>query len=459
MKQKTKNNTIKDLTEGPLAKQLLLFALPIMSANLLQALYTMVDLWVVGKYASAAAISAVSISGQIIFLTHSIGIGLGNGGQVLIAQQVGAKEYRRLNTTIGTMISTCLLASVFVTVAAAVGNGLWLRLLQTPAEALADARSYLLVCCIGIPFVYGGGTLCAILRGVGDSKTPMIILGVSAGVNVVLDLVFVAGFRWGAVGAAWATSIAQVISFVCGFACLYRQREAFGFDFKPASFQIDKATHRAIWKLSAPLVVMNAAITTSMMVVSSFVNAYGVAASAITGIGSKLNSLVNVVTSSMQTAASSMVAQNFAARKIERVKGVNRISNLICVLFFLVIGAVVLLFPEQIIGFFTQETETEVLALAKPYMRAAFWLYLSFCLMTTPLGHINGVGFTTLNLIIAILDGVLGRIGLSILLGQVLGWGVTGFWWGNSLAAYISVILGWGYYLFGNWKERDLMLK
>jgi Na+-driven multidrug efflux pump len=143
---------------------------------------------------------------------------------------------------------------------------------------------------------------------------------------------------------------------------------------------------------------------------------------------------------------------------MDRVRGVNRISNLICMGFFVIIGIGVFFFPQQIIGFFTQPSETEILALATPYMRAAFVLYLSFCLMATPLGHINGVGFTTLNLIIAILDGVVGRIGLSILLGQVLGWGVTGFWWGNALAAYISVILGWGYYLFGNWKDRDLLL-
>lgn len=459
MNQNEKSGSIRNLTEGPLARQLLLFALPIIGANLLQALYTLVDLWVVGKYASAVAISAVAVSGQIIHLTYSIGMGLGNGGQVLIAQQVGARDYRRLSTTVGTLLSVCALASVLVALVGALGNGLWTGVMQTPPEALVDARGYLLICCLGIPFVYGGGTTCSILRGIGDSKAPMAVLGVSAGINVVLDLLFVAGFHWGAAGAAWATTIAQILSFICGFICLYRKRKALNFEFKPASFKIDWATHGAIWKLSAPLVIMNAAITISMMVVTSFVNSYGVAASAMTGIGSKLNSLISVITTSMQTASSSMIAQNFAARKMDRVKRVNRVSNLVCILFFVVIGTVVLLFPEQIVGFFTQPTETEVLALAKPYMRAAFWLYLSFCLMCTPLGHINGVGFTTLNLVIAILDGVICRIGLSILLGKVLGWGVTGFWWGNSLAAYISVFLGWGYYLFGHWRERDVLLK
>jgi putative MATE family efflux protein len=290
------------------------------------------------------------------------------------------------------------------------------------------------------------GTFCAILRGVGDSRRPMFILIVSAVSNMVMDVWFIAGLGWGAAGAAWATILAQLIGSVYALVSVYRRREQLGFDFKPASFRIEKGTLKALLKLGTPLVVMNASITLSMMVVTAFVNAYGVAASAITGIGSKVNSLVNVVTSSMQTAVGSMVAQNFAAGKIDRVRKINRVSNVVCLVFFVFIGAAALLFPEQIIGIFTKPSETEVLALARPYMRIAFWTYLSFCLMTTSLGHINGVGFTTLNLIIALLDGV-------------VGWGVEGFWWGNALAAYISVVMGIGYYLFGHWEKRELMLQ
>lgn len=445
MEQQSKKSMINDLTEGPLAKQLILFALPIMGANLLQALYTLVDLWAVGKFASAAAISAVSISGQIVFLIHAIGIGLGNGGQVLISQQVGARDFRRLNTTIGTLISFCMLASTVVAVIGAAGSSLWMDLLQTPAEARGGAVSYLLICCLGAPFMCASGTLCAILRGVGDSRRPMYILAVSAGSNMVMDVWFVAGLGWGAAGAAWATTFAQAAGSIYALVCVYRRREQLGFDFKPASFRIDGPTLKVILKLGTPLVIMSGSITASMMVVTSFVNAYGVAASAITGIGAKINSLVSVVTSSMQTAVSSMVAQNFAAGKLDRVRQANRVSNVVCLVFFVFVGAAALLFPEQIIGIFTQPDEVEVLALARPYMRTAFWLFLSFCLMTTSLGHINGVGFTTLNLIIAVLDGVVGRIGLSILLGHVLSWGVEGFWWGNALAAFISVFMAGGY--------------
>ncbi len=456
MEARTKNSVIKDLTEGPLARQIVLFALPIMGANLLQALYTMVDLWVVGQFASSAAISAVSVAGQIVFLSHSIGIALGNGGQVLISQQVGAREYDRLNRAIGTLFSVCMIASVAVTVLAAAFSGLWLELMNTPAEALSEAGSYLLICCIGIPFVYGGGTLCAILRGLGDSRRPMYILGVSTGVNIVLDVLFVAGFHWGAAGAAWATSIAQVVTFVYALLHLYRHRAEVGFDFRPASFKIDVPLMKVSLRLGAPLVVMNATITLSMMVVVSLVNVYGVAASAVMGIGSKLTSLVNVVTQSTQTAASSVVAQNFAAGKMDRVRRTVWISLAICLGFFLITGSLTLLFPTQIFAIFSPDPE--VLAMAPAYLHVAFWMFLSLALMSPAIAHINGVGFTSLNLAVAILDGVIARIGLSYLLGSTLGWGLPGYWWGHAIAGYVSVLLGYAYFLSNRWTKRKSLV-
>lgn len=126
------------------------------------------------------------------------------------------------------------------------------------------------------------------------------------------------------------------------------------------------------------------------------------------------------------------------------MKKVNAVSNLVCILFFAVVGTVSFLFPEQIIGIFTQATDTGTLALATPYMRAAFWLYLAFCLMATSLGHINGVGFTTLNLVIAVLDGVIGRIGLSLLFGLALDWGVGGLLVGQLPGSFHLRVYGPG---------------
>ena len=458
MSTRSKHTVINDMTEGPLLKQLILFSLPLLGGSLLQALYTLVDLWAVGKFADAAAIAAVSNSSQIVFLIHAIGIGLSNAGQVLISQQVGARDLRRLSTTIGTLLSFSMISSIATAVVGAVGSNLWMTWLQIPEAAWKGSVDYLLICCLGAPAMCLCGSLCGILRGVGDSKRPMYILAVSAVSNMILDVIFVAVFRWGAAGAAWATILAQVFGAIYALICVYRSRESLGFSFSLSSFRMDGPTLKVLLKLGAPLVVMNASVTLSMMVVSGFINGYGVAAAAVTGIGAKVSSLVNVVTMSMQTATGSMVAQNFAAGRIDRVKRINLISNAVCLVFFVFVGIAVLLWPEQIVGLFTQPGETEVLALARPYMKICFWLYLAFCAMTTSLGHINGVGFTSLNLIIALLDSVLGRVGLTILLGVVLDWGIAGFWWGNTLAAYISVILGLGYYFFGKWENRALLL-
>ena len=458
MSTKPKRSAINNMTEGPLLRQLILFSLPLMGGNLLQALYTLVDLWAVGNFADAAAIAAVSNSSQIVFLIHAIGIGLSNAGQVLISQQVGARDLRRLSTTIGTLLSFSMLSSIGAAAIGAVGSDLWMSWLQIPEAAWQGAVNYLLICCLGTPAMCLCGSLCGILQGMGDSRQPMFVLAVSAVSNMILDVVFVAVFRLGAAGAAWATILAQLFGAIYALICVYRRREEIGFSFALSSFRMDGPTLKVLLKLGVPLVVTNASVTLSMMVVSGFINAYGVAAAAVTGIGAKVSSLVNVVTMSMQTATGSMVAQNFAAGRIDRVKKINLISNAICLIFFVFVGIAVLLWPEQIVGLFTQPGETEVLALARPYMKVAFWLYLAFCAMTTSLGHINGVGFTTLNLIIALLDSVLGRVGLAILLGVVFDWGIAGFWWGNTLAAYVSVILGLGYYFFGKWEKRSLLL-
>ena len=456
MSSKSQGSMIRDLTHGPLARQIILFALPLAGANLLQALYTMVDLWVVGQYASSAAISAVSISGQIVYLLHSVGMGLGNGGSVLIAQQVGAKDHQKLNRTIGTMLSTCTLASIAVALLGGLGTPLWMDLMNTPADAMEQAREYLCICCLGVPFVYIGGTLCAILRGIGDSRAPMYTLGLSAVVNMVLDYIFVAIFHWGAAGAAWATVIAQVVSAAYALVFIYRRRDQLGFDFKPASFRIDRETNGVLWRLGTPLIITQAAITISMLVVISFINVYGIAASSATGIGSKLTSLAGVVTMSIQTAISSIAAQNFAADEMGRVRRSVHIGLTICLIFFAFLGAAVLLFPQQIFGIFSHDPE--VLVLAVPYLRTFLVLASAFAFMSPYLGLVTAVGNNRLNLIIALLDGVVARIGLSWLLGDVLGLGLEGYWWGYAASSYVSVILGALYFYFGGWPTRQKLV-
>lgn len=452
---KNRDSMIVDLTKGSLTKQLLAFSTPLVLANLLQTLYNLVDLAVVGQVVGSAGLSAVSISGQITFLLYALGIGLGGGAQILISQQVGSGNKDGIRRTTATTIVFTVILAVVVTAAGLIFKNSLLRILNTPAEAWQDATEYMFWCCLGIPFTYGCGSLCSLLRGMGDSKRPMYFIAAAALTNVVLDLLFVAGFGMRAKGAAIATSIAQLMSFVVSLVYLYRRRESFGFDFKPKSFRMDRVTLGTILRLAAPLAFQSIAINISMLFINAWVNVYGVVASAVSGVGSKLYSLMTVFTHAMESAVGTFAGQNIAAGKPERVRRCVWISTGLCMVFWVILSALCLLAPRAVFMVFT--TEADVLAMAPEYMFIMVFMYLSFALMVEPIGLINGVGFVSLNLAIAVADGVIARIGLSLLLAHTFGMGLHGYWWGSSLAGFVSVIPGWLYFFFGKWQKRRLL--
>ncbi len=447
---------VRDLTQGNLTKIMIKFSLPFMATNLMNMLYTLVDLAIVGQFVGSIGLSAISIAGQLTMLLYAVGVGYGNGGQIYIAQLIGGGAKKKdIQETIGTLVTFCFIMSLVVS---SIGIGFstpLLKLLNTPDEALSDAVIYLIICCCGIPFSFIFGTFSDTLRGMGDSKRPFMIMATACSMNVVLDLLFVAVFHWGAAGAALATVGSQMFSFVFAITYLYRRREEFGFDFKLKSFRIVGSRLKATTKLSVPLVTMQMAINISMMVVNAYVNDYGIVASAVGGVGNKLSSVMNVVTGAIQAATASVVGQNMAAGKHDRVKKTVFIGWGICLVTFVVVATASLTIPDKIFGLFS--TDPDVLALAVDYMRIAVWLYLAFALMAPTLGLINGVGFTSLNLGVALIDGVAARIGFSLLLGIVAGWGLKGFWWGNALSGYISVIIPALYFFSGKWKNRKAL--
>jgi putative MATE family efflux protein len=447
---------INDMTQGPLAKQILLYSAPLVLANLLQTLYNLVDLAIVGQVVGSVGLSAVSIAGQITFLLYALGIGLGNGCQILISQQVGSGNIDGVRRTTGTTLTATIILAVVVTALGLIFKNAALRLLNTPDEAWVDATEYMFWCCLGIPFTYGYGSLCAVLRGMGDSKRPMYIIAIAAVTNIVLDLWLVKGLGMRAKGAAIATAVAQLMSFLFALAYLYHHRDSFGFDFKLQSFRIDRPTLKTVVGLAAPLAFMQIAINVSMMCVTSWVNAYGVVASAVTGIGTKLYSVASIITQAMQTAEATVAGQNIAAKKLDRVRHSMLVSVLICIIYWVLLSAVCLLFPKVVFGIFT--SDVDVLAMAPSYMIILVVMYLGFALMAPPLGLISGIGNVKLNFIISLADGVVARIGLSLLLAIPLGMGLYGYWWGSALAGFVSVIAGWVYFFSGRWKNRKLLM-
>lgn len=448
------NEIAKDMTQGPVLRQLFTFALPVALANALQAVYSMVDMVVVGRFVGSAGLSAVGIGGQLLNMFLSIGMGFSFGAQILLSQQVGAQD-KDLQPTIGTLFTTELISSIVFGLLGIFLCPQLLSVMNTPEAAWSDARAYTIVCCCGMVFIYGYNAVCGILRGMGESKLPMIFIAVASLVNLALDLVFVAGFHMGALGAALATVAAQGISFVSSLLYLYRNRDRFGFDFKLRSFQPSRERLIPICKLGIPYIAQCLLITCSMMYVNARVNAFGVTASAADSIGNKLNSVINIVVGAISVAGATMVGQCFGARKMDRVKQCYRACGVICMAFFVLIAALYLLFPKGIFGIFSQDSE--VIEIAPQYMRVAVVWVLSMCSMTAPYAVVDGVGNAMLGLVISLLDGVVARIGLCILLGDTMG--LTGFWLGNALAGFVTTIMAGAYYYSGKWKKRQPLLQ
>jgi len=446
---------VNDLTQGSILKKLLLFALPFMGANLLNTLYTLVDLAIIGKFLGSEALSAASNSGQITFMLYAIGIGLGGGGQVLISQLTGAGKRNEYQETIGTLVTFGILSAVVTTVIGIVFARPLLTLIKTPGAALDQAVEYLVCCAFGFIFCVGFNTFSAVLRGMGDSRTPFLISAVCAVMNVILDLLLIALIPMGVKGAAIATSISQLCSFVFAICYLYRRREKLGFDFKLHSFRIHGQKLKIILKLSVPLMVSSIAISMSLTFINSFVNPYGIVASAVNGVGSKLSSLMQVVTHAIQPAVGAFVGQNMGAGKPERAKKAVWCALGIGVVFWIVIAGVCTLFPRAVFGLFSNEAP--VLDLAVDYLRINIWNYLAWAIMSPALGLMSGVGASTLQLGVSLMDGVVARIGLSMLFGITLTMGLSGFWIGSAMATYVTVILGWLFFFFGRWQNRSLV--
>ena len=259
-----KKRIVKDFTQGNVAKQLLLFTLPFMAANAMQVLYSTIDMIIVGKYVGTPGLSAVSQSSQILNFATMICFGFSNAGQVLIAQALGAGKRKEMNRIIGTLFSLLILLAVFLT-AVILGARVWIMdVMNIPEESYRYAMDYLIICGVGLVFTAGYNMVAAVLRGMGDSKRPFLFIGIASAVNLVLDILFTGILKWEVAGAAWATIIGQAVSFLFSLFYLYRNREAFGFDFRKESFAISGHYTKMIATLGTPMAIQSGCINLSM---------------------------------------------------------------------------------------------------------------------------------------------------------------------------------------------------
>ena len=446
-----KETMVTDMTTGNVTKLLLSFAFPLFVSNALQAVYNIVDMIVVGQYIGGAGMSAVSIGGDILHLLTFVAMGFSSAGQVLIARDVGSQNMNQVQKTIGTMFTFLLGISLVISFGCFFIRHNILHWLNTPAESYAFTMDYTVTCIVGLFFVYGYNIVSAILRGMGDSRRPFLFIAIAASLNIVLDIVFVAVCGMEVFGAALATIISQAGSFIVSLIYLYRRKESFGFDFKLKSFRIESVALKPLLALGIPMAIQSAAINLSKIVLMSWINLFGVVYSALAGVYNKINMMIGIVSNSFTAAGSTMVGQNLGAKQYERVPKILRTVGFCTILISTVFAFVMVGFQDSIYRMFT--SDEVVVSNAYILLIPIILNFYGAATRSIAFSLINGSGNTKLNYAVAVLDGIISRIGIAALLGFVVKMGCQGFWYGDALAGFIPIVIGMCYYFWGNWKK------
>ena len=446
----------QDFTVGPIGKGMITFALPFLLSNILQALYGAVDMWVVGNFSSNIAeirdsiVAGVNIGSQITHLVAMAVSGLTVSGTVLVGQYIGARKNKDASQTVGTMFSMLAIAALFLTVVMIVLSEPLLRLLNTPANAMAHAKEYLIICLSGTIFIFGYNAISSIQRGMGDSVRPLYFVGIACAINVVLDLWFVKSLGWGAAGAAWATVIAQAVSFI--IAAIYLSRSRFIFDFKPSSFKISKEKMKMMINIGIPSSVQSIIVNISFLFLTAVVNEIGgEAAAAGVGIVGKFNSFAILPAVAMSSSVSAFAAQNIGAGLYDRAKKCVATGIAIALSLSTAILVFVQIFPESVLTFFG--VGPEAVKSGVEYMRTFSIEYLFIPILFCFNGLIMGAGHTFFTLISGTVSSLFLRIPVAVVLGKWMGLGLTGVGLAGPAATFAGVCLA-GWFLFtGRWKK------
>lgn len=442
------NNSTTNLAQGNVYKMLISFGLPFLIANFIQALYGAVDLAMVGWFSGQATVAAVSIGTQVTQMLNSIISGLTMGGTILIAQYIGAKRTEDTRQTITTML-TMFAVSAFVFMAVMfVATPAILRLINTPAEAMHAAKQYVYTCSGGIFFIFGYNAISAVSRGMGDSRRPVIFIGIACVANILLDLLLVGGFGMGASGAAIATVLSQGVSLLLSIRLL-KSRD-FIFDFKLKSFRIHRDKALKIFKLGLPVSLQETILSVSFLFISAIVNSLGVVAAAATGICGKFESFAMLPASAFSGALAAIAGQNIGAGKPERAKKAlfaAIILALCCSMFFF---AAAQLFPESVMQLF--KADQAVSAAGVEYMRTFSFDFILVCFGFCLNGFLNGCGRT----IFVMINGGIASIFIRLPLAYILSTTFHGSLFVIGIAApaatLISVTVALLYMRRGSWK-------
>ncbi len=390
-----KTERVGNFTEGILWKKMIGFLLPVLGSLILITLYSSVDVWVVGRFGTEESISAVSTGSTVINLVVLVLNGLAMGVTILMGRYIGEGNRQKLNTVIGNAFFLFGVIAIAVAVVLLIAASFWAQLMQAPEAAFDKTVQYIRICGGGIIFIIGYNLMSSIYRGMGNSRLPLVFVGIACLINLTCDLLFVAVFGWDVAGAAMATVFAQGISLVLSIVISLRREYFTGFKFRDL---IPSLELKKIFIGGIPIGVQELLTQISFICLVAFINGMGttealrLASSSGYGIANRIMMIIMLVPSALMQTLSSVVAQNAGAGLHNRSKQALRTGMLIGILIGIAVIVVVMLFGVGISSFFSQNVVYQLKSAEylRGYCAEAVVGSLTFCFI----GFFNGYGKT-----------------------------------------------------------------
>lgn len=436
-----------DMTQGSIMKNVLLFALPICVGNMLQQLYSTVDTLVIGNFCGSVSLAAVGTSSQPVEMLLCIFLGLGAGVSILVSQFIGRGDWESQREIVATAISFLYLCAIPLTVLGQVVGPWVLRIMQVPGDTWDLANAYISIIFLGTLGSMGYNMNAGILRGMGDSKASLLFLIISCFVNIVLDLVFVAGFRMDVAGAALATTLAMYSSWIFSVFYIRKQYPELAFTFLPR--RMNKSMLVDIIAIGLPLGLNNSIYSVGHILMQSLINMQGSAFIAACAVGGKVSGIANVAINSLSSAAITFSGQNLGAENYAYLKKGGIRIPLVSGLITCIAGLIVTIYARPLLALFTKDAQ--VLELAVRYIRIVLpftWLYAMF---NGIICFVNGMGEVRFPTVVNILMLWAVRIPCGYLIANFID--------GGYVMASIPISFAFGllcmlrYYFTENWKR------
>jgi putative MATE family efflux protein len=439
---------MKDLTDGNPGRLIFNFAMPMLLGNLFQQLYNIVDTIIVGNVLGKEALAAVGASFPIVFTLISLIIGVASGGTIVIAQYFGAKDLGSVRKAIHTLYIFIMISSVLLTLIGIPLTDNIFRLIDLPEELMPQATTYLGIYLTGMVAMFGFNGTSAILRGLGDSKTPLVFLMISTVTNIGLDLLFILVFKWGIAGAAIATVASQAGAFLT--AVLYLNRTHKLIDFRLREYRFDRKIFKQSIRIGLPTGLQHTFVSLGMMAIMTIVNSFGTNVIAGYSAALRIDSLAMLPAMNFSAALATFVGQNLGAGKQDRVRKGLIATILMSGGVAIFVSGLVILLKYQLMGLFT--SDPEVIRIGGEYLLIVSSFYLIFTIMFKIAGVLRGAGDTLIPMFITLFSLWIIRIPFAWMFSHSIG--ESGIWWSNPAGWATGLILSYLYYLTGRWKSK-----